>query len=569
MAASPPSGAKKVSLEAQLAVKLMEPPVRTVTAPPSDMIWIEGGVFRMGSDRHYPEEAPVHRVAVDGFWVDRTPVTNHQFKEFVRATGHVTVAEIMPKAEDYPGALPHMIYAGSLTFTPLRHAVDLRDYSQWWSFTKAADWRHPYGPKSNINALDNHPVVHVAFRDALAYAQWAGKELPTEAEWEFAARGGLEAAEYAWGDELTPNGRHMANTWQGEFPRQNTHGDGFERTSPVTAFPPNGHGVYDMIGNVWEWTADWYSQKHEGEAPKACCIPGSRARSSRAARTCARRTTADAIGRRRATPSRSTHRQVILASAASGEKALTRSIMEDDVMFERILNNIVPSARGAPHKANGRRAGASAALLGATALMSVSLSGPLSAPAAAQPQQRPNIVVIMGDDIGIWNIGAYHRGMMAGRTPNLDKIAAEGMIFTDYYAEASCTAGRANFITGELPIRTGMTTVGQAGAPTGLPAQAVTIATALKGMGYATGQFGKNHLGDKNEFLPTVHGFDEFFGYLYHLDAMEDPCHPNYPQDLRAKVGPRNMVRSVATTTDDATVDRAGARSASRRSRTL
>ena len=170
------------------------------------------------------------------------------------------------------------------------------------------------------------------------------------------------------------------------------------------------------------------------------------------------------------------------------------------------------------------------------------LSIPLS-PAHAQTQ-RPNFVVIMGDDIGMWNIGAYHRGLMAGRTPNLDQLAAEGMTFTDYYAEASCTAGRANFITGELPIRTGMTTVGQAGAPIGLPAEAVTIATALKGMGYATGQFGKNHLGDKNEFLPTVHGFDEFFGYLYHLDAMEDPCHPNYPQELRAQVGPRNMLQS-------------------------
>jgi arylsulfatase len=174
-------------------------------------------------------------------------------------------------------------------------------------------------------------------------------------------------------------------------------------------------------------------------------------------------------------------------------------------------------------------------------------------PVAAQP--KPNIVVIMGDDIGIWNIGAYHRGMMAGRTPNLDRIAAEGMIFTDYYAEASCTAGRANFITGELPIRTGMTTVGQAGATIGLPAEAVTIATVLRSMGYATGQFGKNHLGDRNEFLPTVHGFDEFFGYLYHLDAMEDPCHPNYPQDLRGQVGPRNMLHSWATSTDDATVD--------------
>src|SRR6266480_7269440 len=147
----------------------------------------------------------------------------------------------------------------------------------------------------------------------------------------------------------------------------------------------------------------------------------------------------------------------------------------------------------------------------------------------AADTSKPNIVFIMGDDIGMWNIGAYHRGMMAGRTPNLDKIAKEGMLFTDYYAEASCTAGRANFIMGELPIRTGMTTVGQAGASVGIPAEACTIATALKAQGYATGQFGKNHLGDKNEFLPTVHGFDEFFGYLYHLDAMEDPCHPNYP----------------------------------------
>jgi len=198
-------------------------------------------------------------------------------------------------------------------------------------------------------------------------------------------------------------------------------------------------------------------------------------------------------------------------------------------------------------------------LVAASALSAVGLTSsaeaqqPTAAPAAAG--QKPNIVVIMGDDIGIWNLGAYHRGMMAGRTPNLDKLAAEGMLFTDYYAEASCTAGRANFITGELPIRTGMTTVGQAGSPIGLPAQAVTIAHALKGMGYATGQFGKNHLGDLNEFLPTVHGFDEFFGYLYHLDAMEDPAHPAYPQELLNKVGPRNMVHSYATNVDDPTVD--------------
>jgi arylsulfatase A-like enzyme len=175
-----------------------------------------------------------------------------------------------------------------------------------------------------------------------------------------------------------------------------------------------------------------------------------------------------------------------------------------------------------------------------------------AAPVAAA-DGKPNIVVIMGDDIGIWNIGAYNRGMMAGKTPNLDKLAKEGMTFTDYYAEASCTAGRANFITGELPIRTGMTTVGQAGSPIGLPAEAVTTATILKSMGYTTGQFGKNHLGDLNQFLPCVHGFDEFFGYLYHLDAMEDPNHHNYPQELLDKVGPRNMVSCQASDKDDPT----------------
>jgi len=237
------------------------------------MVAIEGGTFRMGSDRHYPEEAPVHKVTVDSFWIDSTPVTNRQFKEFVRATDYVTLAEVPPDPKDYPGALPDMLYAGALVFTPPTHPVDLRDWSSWWNFMKGANWRRPYGPKSNINALDNYPVVHVSFTDALAYAQWAGKDLPTEAEWEFAARGGLDGAEYAWGDEFTPGGEHLANTWQGEFPRQNLADDGFERTSPVKAFPPNGYGLYDMIGNVWEWTSDWYAPKHEADAPKACCIP--------------------------------------------------------------------------------------------------------------------------------------------------------------------------------------------------------------------------------------------------------------------------------------------------------
>ena len=218
---------------------------------------VPGGTFRMGSDKHYAEGAPVHRVTVDAFWMDCTLVTNRQFGEFVKATGHVTFAEISPDPEDYPGALPHMLYAGSLVFSPPSRRVDLRDWSQWWTFLKGANWRHPYGPDSTIDGLDDHPVVHVAYVDALAYAKWAGKDLPTEAEWEFAARGGLDGAEFVWGDELTPGGKHMANTWQGEFRRQNLCEDGFARTSPVGVFAPNGYGLYDMIGNVWEWTSDW------------------------------------------------------------------------------------------------------------------------------------------------------------------------------------------------------------------------------------------------------------------------------------------------------------------------
>jgi sulfatase modifying factor 1 len=166
-----------------------------------------------------------------------------------------------------------MLYAGSLVFSPPHSTYDLRDWSQWWSFMKGADWRHPYGPRSNINVLDDHPAVHVSYADALLYARWAGKDLPTEAEWEFAARGGLDGAEFAWGDEFTPAGVHMANTWQGEFPLHNLHEDGYERTSPVKAFRPNGYGLHDMIGNVWEWTSDWYASRHAADAPKACCIP--------------------------------------------------------------------------------------------------------------------------------------------------------------------------------------------------------------------------------------------------------------------------------------------------------
>ena len=237
------------------------------------MVLISGGTFVMGSDKHYPEEAPAHRVSVSSFWIDRTPVTNREFRKFVNATGHVTLAELPPDPKDYPNALPHMLKPASLVFTPPDHPVDLRVWTQWWTFKFGANWRRPFGPRSSLSGLNEHPVVHVAYRDAEAYARWAGKELPTEAEFEFAARGGLNDAEFAWGDELTPGGRQMANTWQGMFPSENLALDGYQHTSPVTAFPANGYGVHDMIGNVWEWTSDWYSDRHEADAAKPCCVP--------------------------------------------------------------------------------------------------------------------------------------------------------------------------------------------------------------------------------------------------------------------------------------------------------
>jgi formylglycine-generating enzyme len=184
-----------------------------------------------------------------------------------------TFAEKRPDPKNYPGALPHMIRAGSLVFEPPKRPVDLRDWRQWWQFKFAANWRRPYGPRSSIAGLHDHPVVHIAYQDAEAYAAWAGKELPTEAEWEFAARGGLDGAEFAWGDEFAPGGKPMANTWQGAFPNENITTDGYERTSPVRVFPANNYGLYDMIGNVWEWTTDWYSDRHTGDAGKPCCIP--------------------------------------------------------------------------------------------------------------------------------------------------------------------------------------------------------------------------------------------------------------------------------------------------------
>ena len=223
------------------------------------LVRIPGATFLMGSDRHYPEEGPAHKVTVDGFLIDAGPVTNREFGRFVRKTGYVTVAERAPDPADYPGARPELLAPFSTVFVPPRERVSLADPYTWWQPVRGADWRHPAGPGTSIRNLPDHPVVHVAWADALAYARWTGKEIPTEAEWELAARGGLDGAEFAWGDELNPDGRWMANTWQGEFPVQNTRDDGYERTSPVGAFPANGYGLYDMIGNVWEWVADWYA----------------------------------------------------------------------------------------------------------------------------------------------------------------------------------------------------------------------------------------------------------------------------------------------------------------------
>jgi sulfatase modifying factor 1 len=238
-------------------------------APAKGMRWIPGGKFMMGSDVHYPEETPAHPVAVDGFWMDEHPVTNLEFLRFVKATGYETVMEHPPDAATYPGATAETLVTGSIVFVRPKVRVDLSNAYNWWHYVPGADWRHPEGPDSSLAGRDRHPVVHVAWADAVAYATWAGKELPTEAEWEFAARGGLEGAEYAWGDEFSPRGRIMANTWQGEFPIENSLTDGYERTSPVGTFAPNGYGLFDVCGNVWEWTCDYW-QSHS-EIEHACC----------------------------------------------------------------------------------------------------------------------------------------------------------------------------------------------------------------------------------------------------------------------------------------------------------
>jgi sulfatase modifying factor 1 len=239
------------------------------------MVRITGGDFTMGSDVFYREERPARRATAPEFWIDVHPVTNAQFKAFVDATGYLTVSERQPDPALYPDADPALLCPGSLVFTQPSCRVGLRDYRNWWAYVPGANWRHPQGPESDLEGLADHPVVHVSFADASAYAAWAGKSLPSEIEWEYAARGGLDGAAYPWGDEFAPEGRQMANTWQGEFPWQNTALDGYERTSPVMAYPANGYGLYDVAGNVWEWTATRYGSAPGVEEAKSCCIPSS------------------------------------------------------------------------------------------------------------------------------------------------------------------------------------------------------------------------------------------------------------------------------------------------------
>jgi formylglycine-generating enzyme required for sulfatase activity len=246
---------------------------------PDGMVWIPGGELSMGAAEvpgmnmvgmeATTDSRPIHRVYVDGFWMDKTVVTNAQFTKFVEATGYVTIAERTPRAEDFPGAPPENLVAGAVVFSPPGHPVPLNDHLQWWSYVKRANWRHPEGPDSNLAGRDEYPVVQVAYDDAVAFATWAGKRLPTEAEWEFAARGGLSGKLYAWGDEFTPSGHWMANTFQGHFPDKDTGEDGHQGIGPVAQFPPNGYGLYDVAGNVWEWMSDWYRPDYYAQLASA------------------------------------------------------------------------------------------------------------------------------------------------------------------------------------------------------------------------------------------------------------------------------------------------------------
>ena len=545
---------------------------------------IPGGSFLMGSDRHYPEEAagaPRHRRPLldgrdDGHQRRNSP-------RFVAATGYVTVAERPLDPAMYPGAKPENLQPGSLVFTGSEGPVDTRDYRNWWCWVPGACWRHPEGPETDLEDRADHPVVQVAYEDAEAYARWAGKELPTEAEWEFAARGGLDGKEFVWGDELVPDGVHMANTWQGPFPWRNFAEDGYDLTAPVASYPPNGYGLYDMAGNVWQWTTDWFT----------------RATSAAAARDAEDQ----ALLRRR--PTRAARRWTASYDPASaGHPHPAQGGQGRQLPLRALLLPPLP-AGGAPRADGGqrhepyrlplhpprppgrlsatrlthlgterhmeRRNSRRSLLLGGSALIAgAAIGGPAQAqpaPRDARPR-RPRPQARRDRRSAAQHPGHHGRrrrlvqhrrlpprpdgGAHAEPRPARRRGDAASPTTTP---KPSCTAGRANFITGQLPIRTGLTTVGQAGATLGMPARGLTIADGAASLGLRDRRSSaRTTWATCNQFLPTRARLRRVLRLPLPPRRDAGPVLAVLPaQALRDEVGPRNLVRCCATDVDDAT----------------